>query len=84
MLPFAITVVFWIYKAATPGKMLLGMSIIDASTLQKASKGRLILRYFAYYISMIPFGLGFFWVVWDKKKQGWHDKIAGTLVIKHE
>lgn len=33
-------------------------------------------------ISTIPFGLGFLWVAWDAKKQGWHDKIADTLVVK--
>ena len=82
VLPFLITMVFWVYKAATPGKMVLGLKIVDATTLENVSKGRLVLRYFAYYVSLIPIGLGFLWVAWDKKKQGWHDKIAKTLVIK--
>jgi len=81
VLPFVITMAFWFYKAATPGKMALGLKIVDAKTLEQASKGRLMLRYFAYYISIIPIGLGFLWVAWDKKKQGWHDKIARTIVI---
>jgi len=42
----------------------------------------LIGRYFAYYISILPFMLGFVWVAIDSKKQGWHDKMAGTLVVK--
>ncbi len=84
VLPFLITMAFWFYKAATPGKMVLGLKIVDAKTLKKASKGKLVLRYFAYYASLIPIGLGFLWVVWDKKKQGWHDKIAKTLVIKQK
>jgi uncharacterized RDD family membrane protein YckC len=33
---------------------------------------------------MLPLCLGIFWVGWDKRKQGWHDKIAGTLVIKEK
>ncbi len=44
----------------------------------------LMLRYLGYYISMLPLFLGIFWVGWDKRKQGWHDKIAGTLVIKEK
>ncbi len=82
VLPFVLTMAFWFYWAATPGKMLLGLKIVDANSLDKASKGRLVLRYFAYYVSLIPLGLGFFWVAWDKGKQGWHDKIARTLVVK--
>lgn len=82
VLPFFITMMFWFYKSATPGKMLLGMKIVDAKTLEKASKGKLSLRYLGYYISALALGLGYFWVGWDPRKQSWHDKIAGTLVIK--
>lgn len=82
VLPFLITMVFWVYKAATPGKMVMGLKIVDAKTLEKASNGKLILRYVGYYVSLIGLGLGYLWVAWDKKKQGWHDKIAGTVVIK--
>ncbi len=48
---------------------------------RKISFGRAILRFFAYWISAIPFFLGFFWVLWDPKRRGWHDKIAGTQVL---
>ncbi|TNF86497.1 MAG: RDD family protein [Gammaproteobacteria bacterium] len=84
VLPFILTILFWYYKAATPGKMILGMRIVDANTLGKVSTGRLFLRYLSYYISMLALGLGFLWVGWDKRKQGWHDKIARTLVIKEK
>ncbi|MCP4387621.1 MAG: RDD family protein [Gammaproteobacteria bacterium] len=82
VLPFMLTIVFWHFKSATPGKMIMGIKIVDAKTLDKASTGKLLLRYMGYYISMIPLFLGIFWVGWDQRKQGWHDKIAGTLVIK--
>lgn len=82
VLPFMLTMGFWFYKSATPGKMLLGMIIVDADTLQAPSKRQLGIRYFSYYLSMLPLFLGFFWVIWDDRKQGWHDKLAGTLVIK--
>jgi uncharacterized RDD family membrane protein YckC len=77
-----IFIVFWTIKSATPGKMLFSAYIVDAKTLGKASPTQNITRYFGYYVSMIPLFLGFFWIAFDKRKQGWHDKFAGTLVIK--
>ncbi len=79
--PAIAVVVFWIYKSATPGKMVISAKIVDAKTGRKASKGQLIGRYLGYYISAIPLGLGLFWVGFDKRKQGWHDKLAGTVVV---
>ena len=84
VLPFILTILFWYYRSATPGKMILGIKIVDANTLGKASPGKLMLRYLGYYVSMVPLLLGIFWIGWDKRKQGWHDKIAGTLVIKEQ
>ena len=75
-------VLFWMFRSATPGKMLVSAVIVDAKTLGKPSTGQLIGRYLAYYVSTLPLCLGFLWVAFDKRKQGWHDKIAGTLVIK--
>jgi uncharacterized RDD family membrane protein YckC len=67
---------------ATPGKMAITAKVVDAATGERASMAQLIMRYFAYFISSLPLGLGFIWVAFDKRKQGWHDKIAGTVVIK--
>ena len=80
--PFIFTVLFWIYKSATPGKMALKAVIVDAKTGDLLTTKQSIIRYLAYYISIIPLGLGCLWVAWDQKKQGWHDKIAGTVVIR--
>lgn len=77
-----VVLALWIKFASTPGKMLFGMKIVDAKTHDEVPAGRLLLRYIGYFISMIPLFLGIFWVGWDKKKQGWHDKIAGTVVIR--
>ena len=78
-------VLFWMFRSATPGKMLVSAVIVDAKTLGKPSTGQLISRYLAYYYaSMLPLFFGFLWVAFDKHKQGWHDKIAGTLVIKKQ
>ena len=79
--PLIATVLFWIYKAATPGKMVLS-AIVDAKTDNKLTIRQSIIRYIGYYISIIPLGLGFISIIFDDKNQGWHDKIAGTIVIR--
>ena len=79
--PAVAVIIFWIYKSATPGKIALKLKIVDAKTGGKPTAGQLIGRYLGYYLSAIPFLLGIIWVAFDKKKQGWHDKLAGTLVI---
>jgi len=75
-------VVLWSVRSATPGKMLLDCSIVDATTFGPASNVQNVVRYFGYFVSMLPLFLGFFWVGWDRRKQGWHDKIARTVVIR--
>jgi uncharacterized RDD family membrane protein YckC len=82
LLPAVAVILFWIYRQATPGKMMIGARIVDEKTLGKPSTGQMVGRYFAYYVSTIPFLLGLIWVGIDPRKQGWHDKLAGTLVIR--
>lgn len=80
--PAVAVIVFWSYKSATPGKMAIKAVIVDELTGEQPSTGQLIGRYFAYFLSAIPLCLGFLWVAWDDKKQGWHDKLAGTVVVR--
>lgn len=84
ILPAIAIVIFWIYRSATPGKMVLGLTIVDATTGGKPSTGQFIGRYLGYYVSTIPLLLGLIWVGIDKRKQGWHDKLAGTVVIRNK
>lgn len=83
ILPAIVIIVFWIYKSATPGKIITKLTIVDAKTGNKPSSGQFIGRYLGYYVSAIPLLLGLIWVGFDKRKQGWHDKLAGTVVIRH-
>ncbi len=83
VLPAVAIVLFWLYRQATPGKMAIGARIVDARTGAKPTTGQLVGRYFAYYVSLLPLCLGFFWVGWDPRKQGWHDKLAGTVVVRN-
>ena len=82
VLPLVATVWFWTRFGATPGKMALKIKILDARTGGKLSVGKALLRYLGYIVSAIPFLLGYFWIGFDKKKQGFHDKIAGTVVVR--
>lgn len=82
--PVAAVLLFWRFRSATPGKMVFSLIIVDAKTYQRPSTGKLILRYLGYFVSTIFFCLGFLWIAFDKRKQGWHDKIAGTVVIKEQ
>ncbi|MBD7978262.1 RDD family protein [Serpens gallinarum] len=82
VLPAIAVIAFWMLKQATPGKMAISSKIVDATTGNPASTAQLIGRYFAYFVSAIPLCLGIIWVAFDKRKQGWHDKLAGTVVIK--
>lgn len=82
ILPIALTVWFWTKYLGTPGKMLLRLRVVDAESGQAISTPKAIGRYFGYYVSILAFMLGFIWVGIDKKKQGFHDKLAGTVVVR--
>lgn len=73
----------WIKLSTTPGKMLLSLKIVDATTHAPMTARQSIIRSLGYLVSMIPFGLGFVWAAFDGRKQGWHDKLAHTVVIKN-
>jgi uncharacterized RDD family membrane protein YckC len=82
VLPALAVLIFWVARQATPGKMAIGARIVDAQTGARPSTAQFIGRYLAYYVSTILFGLGFIWVGIDPRKQGWHDKLASTVVVR--
>ena len=69
---------FWLLSGQTPGKRVLGVRVMrtDGTRLRL---GNALLRQVGYWISAI-FYLGFFWILFDNKRQGFHDKLAGTIV----
>ncbi|MXW15108.1 MAG: RDD family protein [Rhodothermaceae bacterium] len=81
VVPPVATIWFWVAKQATPGKMVIRAKIVDARTGMVPTTGQHIGRYFAYILSTIPLFLGFIWIAIDARKQGWHDKLAGTVVV---
>ena len=81
VLPAVATIAFWRVRGATPGKMAISARIVDARTGGAPSNGQLVGRYFAYIVSALPLFVGFLWVGIDRRKQGFHDKLAGTVVV---
>ena len=79
--PAVLTVSLWRRYKATPGKLALRMVIVDAKTGAAPSLGQCIVRYLGYIPATLPLCLGLLWVAVDKRKQGWHDKLAGTVVV---
>lgn len=71
---------FWTLSGQTPGKAVLGIRVVRTN----GKPIRLItsvVRYFGYIVSLTAVGLGFFWILVDDRRQGWHDKMARTCVI---
>ncbi|MBS1207662.1 MAG: Conserved rane protein [Proteobacteria bacterium] len=82
--PAVLIILFWLKRQATPGKDAVSAMIVDAKTGEPPTTTQLVIRYLGYYVSTIPLGLGLIWVAFDARKQGWHDKMAGTVVIRRK
>jgi uncharacterized RDD family membrane protein YckC len=65
---------------ATVGKMVMGIRIVKENKA-KINYSDAMLREIASYLSFVVFMIGYLVVIWDPKKQAWHDKIAKTIVI---
>ena len=65
----------------TVGMRVLGIRAINAATSGRVDYGKAFLRYLVALVSAIPCFLGYFWMLWDREKQTWHDKVAGTFVV---
>ena len=74
-------VYFWTTTGQTIGHKALRLRVVKTDG-SKLSVTDAIIRYVGEIISAIPIGLGFMWAGWDAQKQGWHDKMAHTYVIK--
>ena len=69
-------------KGQTIGGMAANVRVVDADTGAIIGIPRAILRNVARILSGLVFGLGYFWMLWDPRKQTWHDKIAKTVVVR--
>jgi uncharacterized RDD family membrane protein YckC len=68
-------------RGQTVGKSALGVRVVDIATNEPIGGGRGVGRYFAKWLSALPCGLGYLWMLWDNERQTWHDKMVRSIVI---
>jgi uncharacterized RDD family membrane protein YckC len=68
-------------RGQTVGQMALGIRVIDFNTGGSIGYGRALIRWLMSIVSAIPCFLGYFWMLWDKEKQCWQDKVANDVVV---
>lgn len=71
----------WHRFGGTPGLMLIGAQVVSAKAGRPITLKAAMIRSFGLVPSYALMGLGVLWMGWDKQKQGWHDKFAGTVVV---
>ena len=69
-------------KGASWGQKAVGNRVVRIDNYEPIGTGKAVGRFFARYLSGFLCYLGYFWMLWDKNKQTWHDKMVGSIVIK--
>lgn len=82
LLPAALAILFWTWQGATPGKLFAGIRVIDAVSGRPPTLPQSLMRWAGYLLSALSLGLGFAWALIDSEKQGLHDKLARTRVVR--
>jgi uncharacterized RDD family membrane protein YckC len=73
--------VMWKLKGTTVGGILCNLRVVRLDG-RPIDWGTAIVRALSCFLSLVVLGLGFIWIAFDSEKQGWHDKIAGTIVVR--
>lgn len=84
LISILVSVGYFVYgwgMGATRGQRFFRIAVVDAETGRPIGFGRAGMRYFGYVISALACYIGLIWAAFDPKKQGWHDKIAGSVVV---
>jgi uncharacterized RDD family membrane protein YckC len=68
-------------RGQTLGQMAMGIRVIDFNSGGPIGYGRAFIRWLVSLLSAAVFLLGYFWMLWDKEKQCWHDKAANDVVV---
>lgn len=74
-------VVMWATKGTTIGGIICGLKVVRLDD-RPLDWSVAIVRALGGFLSLAVAGLGFIWVAFDDEKQSWHDKIAGTTIVK--
>ncbi len=82
-LGYTIFALWFLAQGKTPGKWLVGVRAVNKRDGRLPGLGRMLVREtIGKFLSGFFLGLGYFWAIWDRDTQAWHDKIAGTLVLR--
>jgi len=79
-----LSALLWNCCAGTPGKLLAGVQVIALRSGTAPGLAQGLVRFAGYGLSLLPAGLGFFWILRDQRRQGFHDKLSRTLVIEDD
>jgi uncharacterized RDD family membrane protein YckC len=72
----------WTYMGSSLGQRIFRMRVVDATTGQRITLGKAVVRWLGLLLSFFVCFIGVIWVAFDARKQGWMDKIAGTVVVQ--
>jgi uncharacterized RDD family membrane protein YckC len=84
IVPPLVIISSWIALGASPGKLLLGIRIVDGPTGGPPTAWQCIGRYFTALVGILCAGAGYLWIAIDRRNQGWHDKLVRTLVVRRQ
>jgi uncharacterized RDD family membrane protein YckC len=72
---------FWLWRGTTIGGIVLNLKVVrlDGRPVDAATAA---VRTLTAFLSVAALGLGFLWCLWDDERQTWHDKVAGTVVVR--
>jgi uncharacterized RDD family membrane protein YckC len=76
------TLMIALVNGKTLGGMVLGIRVVPADGGGSVSIGKALVRTIVAYVSGLVILLGYLWMLWDSNKQTWHDKAAGTYVVR--
>jgi uncharacterized RDD family membrane protein YckC len=69
-------------QGQTIGDRAMGLRVVSADDGGSIGYGRATVRYFVGLLSGLVLGLGYLWMLWDPRRQTWHDKAANSVVVK--
>ncbi len=73
--------IMWKVRGSTVGGLICNLEVVRSDG-QPMDWGTALVRALGSFVSLVVVGLGFVWIAIDHEKRGWHDKIAGTIVVR--
>lgn len=88
LIGLAISLTYYTYfegssSGQTVGKRATGIRVVDINGGGPIGHNRAVVRWLGRFLSTIVFFLGYFWMLWDPERQTWHDKLAGSVVVRN-